>query len=183
MASPKRKPIPVPVQAEVLFRDRWLCHLCRRPLVLNCALRLLQNVVTAALPGPMPAYWHPNWRRDDAPLLNELGACIDHVVAHARGGVHDPSNFAAACFRCNSRKSKSTTPEYLLRARPWRVKGKHGEPTAWDGLASVFLVLARQDPSALTPIECKWKLELESRLDSSGADFSRRYSTYPLSGT
>jgi hypothetical protein len=37
-----------------------------------------------------------------------------------------------------------------MKLKPGKpVKGKHGEPTDWDGLSTVFLVLARQNPSVL----------------------------------
>lgn len=133
MASNKRKPIPVSTQAEVLFRDRWLCHLCHRPVILHAALRLLQEHVRVQLPDSRLAYWHPNWRRDSAPLLDGLAASVDHVEAHATAGAHDVSNFAAVCARCNARKSAKSKAAYLEAAKPWKVKGKHGEPVAWDG--------------------------------------------------
>jgi 5-methylcytosine-specific restriction endonuclease McrA len=160
----KRKLIPVPIQAEVLFRDRWLCHLCRRPVVLHAALRLLQVHVRHQLPNALLAYWHPNWRRDAAPLLDEPGASIDHVTAHASGGAHHPSNFAAVCARCNARKSAKTTATYLAEAQPWKVKGKHGEPVAWDGLSQLFLVLARDNPAGLTATERQWVRAIEAQL-------------------
>jgi 5-methylcytosine-specific restriction endonuclease McrA len=164
MPSPKRKSIPVPVQAEVFFRDGWLCHLCRRPVVLHSALRLLQEHVQAHLPDVPLAYWQSNWRRDAAPLLDELAASVDHVLAHARGGTHDLSNFATVCARCNARKSHRAASEYLKEARPWKVKGKHGEPTTWDGFSSLFVVLARAKPTTLTPTERAWQRAIEGRL-------------------
>jgi hypothetical protein len=40
------------------------------------------------------------------------------------------------------------------------VKGKYGEPLHWDGLSSLFIVLARRYPEALTTSEREWLKEL-----------------------
>jgi hypothetical protein len=42
------------------------------------------------------------------------------------------------------------------------VKGKHGEPTDWDGLASVFVLFARRSSRDLTVAERGWLSALES---------------------
>jgi 5-methylcytosine-specific restriction endonuclease McrA len=166
-----RKPRPsvsVSTQIEVLFRDAWLCHLCRRPVILHVALKRLQHFVQKADPDARVAYWQTNWRRDAAPLLDELAASVDHVEAFSRGGAHDTSNFRAVCARCNARKSARDTKRYLDAARPWKVKGKHGEPTAWDGLSSVFVLMASQAPESLSPGERTWLKELRQYAQRSG---------------
>lgn len=48
--------------------------------------------------------------------------------------------------KCNVRKSAGEMTGYLKENPPRRVKGKYGEPKYWDGLSSLFLVLARGDP-------------------------------------
>jgi uncharacterized protein (TIGR03437 family) len=45
-------------------------------------------------------YYHRNWRRRDAPLLDRLGAVIDHVEAH-NGSVSVISNLGTAVFTQN----------------------------------------------------------------------------------
>jgi HNH endonuclease len=160
----QRASIPYPVQVEVFFRDAWLCSHCRRPTVFHPALKFLAEMVAASLPDHSLAYWHPNWRRDAAPLLDELGASIDHVKAFAKGGAHDISNFATICSRCNVRKGTRSREEHLAVHEPWVVKGKHGEPTEWDGLASTYVVLARRTTRALTTSEKGWLAALESKL-------------------
>jgi hypothetical protein len=42
------------------------------------------------------------------------------------------------------------------------VKGKYGEPQHWDGLSSLFVVLARENPERLTALERGWLRELET---------------------
>ena len=165
MARTTRPPIPVEIQVEVYVRDQWLCHLCRRPTILHLALKFLSEFVELELPTSVPlALWDPQWRRDKAPLLDELAASIDHVEAFASGGGHDSTNFATVCARCNARKGARLNDDYLTEANPWVVKGKHGEPVAWDGLASVFVALARQSRRPLATTERAWLSALEPRV-------------------
>jgi 5-methylcytosine-specific restriction endonuclease McrA len=165
----KRPPISVPLQAEVLFRDSWLCHLCRRPLVFPLALKRLQEFVGLRCPDIPLAYWDSAWRRDASPLLDELAASVDHVTAFARGGAHDLSNFAAVCARCNARKSARGSAEYLEEARPWKVKGKHGEPKNWDGFSSLFLALAQDKGVILSPTEKLWLTAIKKQFAARAA--------------
>jgi 5-methylcytosine-specific restriction endonuclease McrA len=152
----KRKAIPVGIQLEVFFRDRWLCHVCRRPLVFPFALKQLAELVDAEGREPLPSYFNLNWRRDKAPLLDELGASIDHVHAWSAGGGDAAENLAAICSRCNVRKSASTLSAFIESSKPWKVKGKHGEPLAWDGLTAVFVTLASRSPGRLSAAERRW---------------------------
>ena len=165
MARTSRPPIPVDLQIEVYFRDHWLCHLCRRPTILHLAMKFLSEFVGPELPSSThPALWDAQWRRDKSPLLDELAASIDHVQAFASGGAHNISNFATVCARCNARKSARRKDDYLTEANPWVVKGKYGEPVAWDGLASVFVVLAKQSRRPLATTEQVWLRALEPRV-------------------
>jgi hypothetical protein len=95
-------------------------------------------------------------------LLDDLGCVIDHVVAHSRGGSHGVENFAVACNKCNACKSAEEKANYLSEHPPRSVKGKYGEPKHWDGLASLFVVLARQSPARLTASERAWLRAIES---------------------
>ena len=127
----------------VFRRDGWLCRWCHRPVVFAPALRFLETLVRdRGHVGPL-AYHHPGWRRDRAPLLDHLGAVIDHVKAFSRGGAHDETNFVTSCNKCNARKN-SVAVEEFQRVAPLRpVKGKYGEPTAWDGFSTLFVLLAQ----------------------------------------
>jgi 5-methylcytosine-specific restriction endonuclease McrA len=167
MATRSRPSIPIPLQLAVYLRDRWLCHLCKKPLIFPLTLRLLADQVRQEIPPLKVAYYSHHWGRESAPLLDELGACIDHVQAFAKGGQHAMANFAAVCARCNGRKSARTRSEYLEVAKPWKVKGKHGEPRSWDGLTSVYVLLARQSARELIPTERTWLRLLEEELKRS----------------
>jgi hypothetical protein len=68
---------------------------------------------------------------------------VDHVEAFSRGGAHDESNFVTACNKCNARKNNVTVEDFRQTAPPRPVKGKYGEPVAWDGFSTLFLLLAQ----------------------------------------
>jgi hypothetical protein len=120
------------------------------------ALKHLGELVERNGIAPPGAYYHLNWRRDSSPLLDELGASIDHVEAFSKGGADAIENLAAICALCNARKSSSSLKEFVLATKPWRVKGKHGEPVGWDGLTSVFVALADGSSQALSATERQW---------------------------
>jgi 5-methylcytosine-specific restriction endonuclease McrA len=84
-----------------------------------------------------------------------LGAAVDHVVAFAWGGAHDEANFATACNKCNARKNDVVAHEFQRTAPLRTVKGKYGEPVAWDGLSTLFVILA-QGRSDLSASEKGW---------------------------
>jgi 5-methylcytosine-specific restriction endonuclease McrA len=169
VAKAKRPPIPLSVQAAVLFRDRWLCYLCKRPVIFHFALKRLGALAKEAYPDLATAYWHPNWRRDAAPLLDELAASIDHVTAYAKAGAHEASNFATICARCNARKSAKDVAAFRSELKAWKVKGTHGEPGAWDGFASLFVILASRDTVSLTATERGWLRVLKPHLNDGGS--------------
>jgi hypothetical protein len=104
--------------------------------------------------GPL-AYHDPRWRRDRAPLLDHLGAVIDHVEAFSRGGAHSEANFVTACNKCNARKNNRVAEEFKNNVPARQVKGKYGEPEHWDGMSTLFIVLAR-DRRDLTVSEKRW---------------------------
>lgn len=161
-----RPPISYSVQAEVFFRDGWLCSHCRRPAIFHLALKQLSEVIGPEFPELDPAYWNAQWRRDSAPLLDELAASVDHVHAYSKGGAHDLSNFATICARCNARKGSRSREEHAAAHKAWIVKGKHGEPSTWDGFASIFVFFARRSKRPLTRAERGWLRELEIRLST-----------------
>jgi len=90
------------------------------------------------------------------PLLDELWGVIDHVEAFSSSGSSCEKNLATACNKCNGRKSASPTTEFAKKPKHKPVKGKYGEPQYWEGLSSVFIVLAQRDPTALTATEKGW---------------------------
>jgi hypothetical protein len=134
----------------------------RRPTIFPLALKLLSELVGPEFPNRTLALWNREWRRDAAPLLDELAASVDHVHAFAEGGAHDIDNFATICARCNARKGTRSRVEHLRVDPPRVVKGKHGEPTQWDGLGSVFVFFARRSARTLTVSEREWLKEMES---------------------
>jgi 5-methylcytosine-specific restriction endonuclease McrA len=151
----------------VFRKDRWLCRWCLRPVIFPPAMRLLDQFVRShGITTPL-AFHQKNWRRDSAPLLDELGASVDHVQAHATGGSSDIENLATICAKCNARKGSLAVADHLRRHPLKPVRGKYGEPVAWDGMSSVFLVLVEMETFAATATEKQWALALR-RHDSGG---------------
>ncbi len=144
MPAPRRarKQLPYDLQVRVLRRDRWLCRWCHGPVIFAPALRFLREFARTRGHGGPLAYHDPRWRRDRAPLLDHLGAVVDHVQAFSHGGAHAEANLVTSCNKCNARKS-NTDPEKHEQARRARaVKGKYGEPEHWDGFSTIFVLLA-----------------------------------------
>ena len=63
----------------------------------------------------------------------DLGAVIDHVEAHNRGGPALPANLATACNNCNARKSALFEADYQRKASSQKVRGTYDEPKDWVG--------------------------------------------------
>jgi 5-methylcytosine-specific restriction endonuclease McrA len=164
-----RPPVPCDIAVRVFFRDGWLCSHCRRPTIFHLALKLLGERASRALPGIQLAYWDERWRRDQSPLLDQLAAEIDHIQAFSTGGDHTEANFATICVKCNSRKGARTREQHAAIDSPRLVKGRYGEPTRWDGLASTFVMLARESPRPLTSTENRWLRAIESWYDAQAA--------------
>lgn len=110
------------------------------------------------------AYYHAHWTRNGAPLMDELGAVIDHVEAFTAGGACEPGNLVTACAKCNGRKSSATLETWDARDKRHPIKGKYGEPQHWDGLSMVFAVLAA-DPKQLTGDEQAWLKAIHRSLE------------------
>jgi hypothetical protein len=69
-------------------------------------MKFLEEYVRAhGMDAPL-AYFHPNWRRDAAPLLDELGASVDHVEAHSKGGTSTIENHTFGHTRLDQRGNR-----------------------------------------------------------------------------
>jgi class 3 adenylate cyclase/5-methylcytosine-specific restriction endonuclease McrA len=151
-----RPPLLKELQLRIFRRDKWVCRWCDRPVIFAPVMRLIErDVRTAGMAGPL-SYYHAHWTRDGAPLLDELGAVIDHIEAHSTGGPSEEENLATACCKCNGRKSAARLDEWGKRPQRKPIKGKYGEPQHWDGLSALFVVLAQRGPSGLTTSERDW---------------------------
>jgi hypothetical protein len=111
-----------------------------------------------------PAYWGKDYDRHGAPLLDELAAVIDHVKPFSGGGPGELDNLATACNKCNTRKNNSNPQEWARKNPIKPIKARHGEPTGWDGFASVFLHLACRYQDDLSQAEKEWRKILETRV-------------------
>ncbi len=117
-------------------RDRWCCRYCGRPVIFAPTMKMLEKK------SPSRGYYHPHWKRENAPLLDELGASIDHIHAVSRGGTNSLDNYLTACWKCNVDKND----------RPLENWGEIIDtlPTAWDGLSSLFVYLYHKDSADST---------------------------------
>jgi 5-methylcytosine-specific restriction endonuclease McrA len=162
-AKPKNpRNAPHAVQVQVFRRDRWLCRWCGCPVIFAPVMRHLAELVKEEGFSVTPAYYNRNWRRRDAPLLDHMGAVIDHVEAHSGGGASVISNLATACNKCNARKSSSSAEVFSKRRPLIPVKGKYGDPTEWDGLSSLFMIFAAKNPKSTTSSEHSWLRALKT---------------------
>ena len=50
-------------------------------------MKFLEREVRKSGRGERLSYYHAHWTRAGAPLLDELGAVIDHVEGHSAGGA------------------------------------------------------------------------------------------------
>lgn len=151
-----RPPLSKELQLCVFRHDKWVCRWCNRPVIFAPVMRLIEREVSAAGNGEQLSYYHAHWTRAGAPLLDELGAVIDHIEAHSTGGSSKRDNLATSCCKCNAQKSAGTVESHRTRHPHKAIKGKYGEPQHWDGLSALFVVLAQRDRSELTASERDW---------------------------
>jgi hypothetical protein len=111
--------------------------------------------------GPL-AYHDAHWTRRNAPLLDHMGAVIDHIEAHSRGGPDSLENFATACNKCNATKSNSASGDFGKKSPCRPVQGKYGEPKDWDGLSTLFMVLVKRTPEKASASELDWLKHLQA---------------------
>jgi hypothetical protein len=119
-------------------------------------MRYLEAWARAFKPQGPFAYFHPNWSRAHAPLLDNLGAVIDHVEPHSRGGADTADNFVTACNKCNATKNAAESAAFATRHPRRPIRARYGEPKTWDGLSTVFVLLAKQMPTDVTASEAEW---------------------------
>jgi 5-methylcytosine-specific restriction endonuclease McrA len=160
MAS--RPPIPKSLQVAVFRRDRWLCLWCNKPVIFAPAMNILQQELRPSETGDRLAYYHAHWTREGAPLLDLLGAVIDHKESLSGGGLGNIENLATACNKCNGHKGAKTPKEWAERLKERTIKGKYGEPQIWDGFSTLFVHLAQRHKGALSPGDRVWLKALRS---------------------
>jgi 5-methylcytosine-specific restriction endonuclease McrA len=119
-------------------------------------MKFLQKYVTSRRPDAKLAYWAFAWRRDASPLLDELGAMIDHIHAVSVGGGGEETNLVTACAKCNMTKSNTEKADFLKKHPPRRIRGKYGEPTQWDGFSTLFVLLFEEYRSTAMGSERAW---------------------------
>jgi 5-methylcytosine-specific restriction endonuclease McrA len=152
----KRGPISKEVQVEVFRRDGWLCRWCRKPVIFAPVMKFIERELKQSGYTGNLAYFQAHWSRRDAPLLDELGAVIDHVEAFSAGGSSERENLVTACNKCNAQKSSAASSKWDEKRPRKFVKGKYGEPIYWDGLSNLFVMLARKSATKLSSSDREW---------------------------
>jgi len=151
-----REKISKEVQVAIFRRDGWLCRWCRKPVIFAPVMKFIEHELKQSGYTGNLSYFQTNWSRKDAPLLDELGAVIDHVEAFSTGGSSEIENLVTACNKCNARKSSAGSSKWDERRPRKFVKGKYGEPIYWDGLSNLFVMLASKDLDNLSSLESEW---------------------------
>ena len=146
---------------KVFRRDGWICRWCGRPVVFAPAMKYLQRFVRDSGIAEPIAYHDGHWTRRNAPLLDQVGAVIDHVNAHSRGGPDIAENLVTACNKCNANKSDESQDEFSRKSPRRTVKGKYGEPQDWDGLSTLFVILIERAPGTASASERDWMKHLK----------------------
>jgi hypothetical protein len=144
--TPTIRILPGPLGLQMVQSTSHLCQV----------MKFLEREVRKSGSGQRLSYYHAHWTRAGAPLLDELGAVIDHVEAYCTGGASTEGNLATACATCNGRKSAAPMAKWSERPQRKPSKGKYGEPQYWDGLSSVLVILTERDPDGLTASEKEW---------------------------
>jgi len=85
-----------------------------------------------------------------------MGAVIDHVQAHSRGGPADLSNLVTSCNKFNLAKSNLSAKEFREREPFHAVKSKYGEPENWDGFIKSVYHAGREDSANCKATERAW---------------------------
>jgi 5-methylcytosine-specific restriction endonuclease McrA len=168
--SRSRPKTPLGLQLKVFDRDGWICRWCHRPVVFSPTFRLVEEFVKRSGWSRPVAYFHPNWSRAHAPLLDHLGAVIDHVEAYASGGRHEEENFVTSCNKCNARKNSRRAADFQKQSPGRPVKGRYGEPKHWDGLVGLFAVLA--GTISLNSGEAAWLTAIKTFYEEAAPDHS-----------
>ena len=156
-----RRTIPKELQVSIFRRDRWLCHLCKRPVISAPAMKYLQRDLEESHFADL-AYWRFAYHRQGAPLLDELAAVIDHIEVFSGGGLDVAENLATACNRCNMTRNNSELQSGWTNAQ----SGESGESTVSQTRGMGFQVCS-----------CIWRksmLPIRPRQKKSGVEYSNR---------
>jgi 5-methylcytosine-specific restriction endonuclease McrA len=76
-----------------------------------------------------------NYTDNEAPLLDQLAAVLDHVEAASRGGKSKIENLVTSCNKCNMNKDALLLDDWEKK----RQKSKSSNCKDWDGFSSLSL--------------------------------------------
>ena len=123
---------------EIFIRDGFIDRYSGTQLVFPGTLRLLSRLLPLEFP------YHTNWKMTETHMAYwELFPTVDHIVAVARGGADDETNWVTTSMLRNSAKSNWTLEEL-----GWQLVAP-GDCRQWDGLMGWFIDFLEQNPSHL----------------------------------
>jgi hypothetical protein len=116
---------------------------------------LALEVGNAGHAARLASYRLPGKRTGSSSWLDELAAAVNQFGAPSIGSAVSKENLCTSCSQCNSRKP-SPADKWERPSSGKSSKGKCVDPQDWDGLASVFVMLADRNPARLTVDETEW---------------------------
>ena len=127
------------IQISIFRRDGWMCRWCKKPVIFAPVMKLIAlEVNESGFVGDL-AYHHLHWSRKSAPLLDELGAVLNHVHDSSTGGPDTVENLVTACNKCNGHESAGT----LRRIRGAPTQGREGQIRGAASLGWAVRVVSR----------------------------------------
>jgi 5-methylcytosine-specific restriction endonuclease McrA len=145
-------PISKKTQLRRFQHDGWICYWGKAPVVFAPTFRLLETLVKKE--GYSLPLFHSHWTREAAPLLDWLGAVIDHEIASSRQGSNDFENLRTACNKCNGRKSNLAVTDFKKRLH-WPGENLK-KPLLWDGLSGLFRALIEKNRQLASAGDLAW---------------------------
>jgi hypothetical protein len=146
----KRRSISQKQMLDTFVRDGFIDRYSGKRLVFPASLHLI-----SVLPKEFP--YPPSGKMSESHIAFwELWPTIDHIVPVARGGAHDPSNWACTSMLLNSIKANWTLEEI-----GWHLIDG-GRIEDWDGLMGWFLEYTRENEKVLEdPYLQRWRAVAE----------------------
>jgi hypothetical protein len=152
-AENKRKSFSLKQRVATFVRDGFVDRYSGKRLVFPASL----DLISVLLPKEFP--YSPSGKMGECHIAFwELWPTIDHIVPVARGGKHEPSNWACTSMLRNSVKSNWTLEEI-----GWNLM-EGGRMEDWDGLMGWFLEYTKGNAKVIedSPYLRRWKTAAEA---------------------
>jgi hypothetical protein len=124
-----RRPLPIPLIAQVFKRDHFICRYCETWTIPTAVLRAISSVPVLQVRLP----YHRSKRVDSThPIYRSHGATCDHIEPVVLGGPdRDIDNLVTACWACNRTKADQRLEDTKITLAPIAS-------VDWDGLTGRY---------------------------------------------